>query len=52
VGHREVVAARAAEFGGEVSQPPIDTPYGRMAVLRDPTGAGFSIIKPTQPASG
>jgi uncharacterized protein len=52
VGDPDEVAERAAEFGGEVSQPPIDTPYGRMAVLRDPTGAGFSIIKPTQPASG
>ena len=31
---------------------PFDTPYGRMAVLRDPTGAAVSIIKPTQPASG
>jgi hypothetical protein len=46
------VAKRAAELAGEVAQPPFDTPYGRMAVLRDPTGAGFSIIKPTPPPSG
>jgi predicted enzyme related to lactoylglutathione lyase len=26
--------------------PPFDTPVGRMAVLRDPQGATFSIIRP------
>jgi uncharacterized protein len=46
------VAKRATELAGEVSQPPFDTPYGRMAVLRDPTGAAFSIIKPVPPPSG
>jgi predicted enzyme related to lactoylglutathione lyase len=35
-----------------VMQPPFDTPYGRMVVLRDPTGATFSVIKPTQPIPG
>jgi uncharacterized protein len=50
VADTDEAARRAAEVGGEVGVPPTDTPYGRMAVLRDPTGAVFSVIKPTQPS--
>jgi predicted enzyme related to lactoylglutathione lyase len=38
-------AAKATELGGSVVVPPFDTPVGRMAVLSDPQGAVFSIIK-------
>jgi predicted enzyme related to lactoylglutathione lyase len=38
-------AANAAELGGLVSVPPTDIPIGRFAVLGDPQGAFFSIIK-------
>jgi predicted enzyme related to lactoylglutathione lyase len=38
-------AAKAKELGGLVSVPPTDTPAGRFAVLGDPAGAYFSIIK-------
>jgi hypothetical protein len=37
-------ARRAAELGGGVLVDPFDTPVGRTAVLRDATGATFSII--------
>lgn len=38
-------AARAADLGGTVSVPPTDIPPGRFAVLTDPHGAVFSIIR-------
>ncbi len=41
----DATAAKAAELGGSVVAPPFDTPVGRMAVLSDPQGAVFSIIK-------
>jgi predicted enzyme related to lactoylglutathione lyase len=43
-------AARAEELGGAICVPPTDIPPGRFAVLNDPHGAVFSIIKLTQPA--
>jgi uncharacterized protein len=41
----DATAARAKELGGSVVAEPFDTPVGRMAVIRDPQGATFSIIK-------
>ncbi|MDQ1508645.1 MAG: uncharacterized protein QOG50_489 [Actinomycetota bacterium] len=45
---------KAAEIakskGGTVMQEPTDIPPGRMAVIADPAGAMFSIIKMAQPA--
>ena len=41
----DAAAARAAELGGTVVVPPFDTPVGRIAVLGDPQGAVFSVIK-------
>lgn len=38
-------AKLAAELGGVVSVPPTDIPPGRFAVLNDPQGGHFSIIK-------
>jgi uncharacterized protein len=38
-------ADQAANLGGVISVPPVDTPRGRLAVLNDPHGAVFSIIK-------
>jgi predicted enzyme related to lactoylglutathione lyase len=47
----DVTAAKAGELGGAVLVQPFDTAAGRMAVLRDPQGATFSIIQPPeQPA--
>jgi uncharacterized protein len=42
----DAAAARATELGGSVLVPPFDTPVGRIAVLRDPQGATFSILQP------
>jgi predicted enzyme related to lactoylglutathione lyase len=41
--------ARAVELGATVLMGAEDTPYGRLAVLADPTGAAFSLVQP--PAS-
>jgi uncharacterized protein len=32
------------KLGGNVVQPPWDTPYGRMALVSDPEGAGFALM--------
>jgi len=41
----DAIATTAAELGGRVRREPTDTPYGRMAVLEDPLGAAFSVIR-------
>lgn len=40
----EATAAKAAAIGGTVFAGPVDTPVGRMATIRDPQGAMFSVI--------
>ncbi len=41
----DATAARAAEIGGAVQMGPLDVPnVGRMAVIKDPTGATFAVI--------
>jgi predicted enzyme related to lactoylglutathione lyase len=37
----ETTAALATELGGEVLVGPVDAPWVRMAVIRDPQGATF-----------
>lgn len=32
--------------GGKVMQDPMDTPYGRLAVVQDPFGAVFALVQP------
>ncbi len=41
----DATAAKAVELGGSNPVPPTDIPQGRIAVLNDPHGAVFSIIK-------
>lgn len=36
----------AQDHRGTVLVPPFDSPYGRMAVLADPAGTAFSVMKP------
>ncbi|MEU5941828.1 VOC family protein [Micromonospora sp. NPDC047548] len=50
VADTDASAARAAELGGTILVPPRDIPQGRLAALRDPQGALFSII--TLPTAG
>ncbi len=42
----DATVAKAVELGGSVVRPAEDTPYGRLAVLADPSGAKFSIVAP------
>ena len=42
-------AAKAAELGGEMLAPPFDVfTHGRMAMLKDPTGAAFCVWEPKE----
>jgi uncharacterized protein len=41
----DATAARVTEQGGSLLAEPFDTPVGRIAVVRDPQGGVFSIIK-------
>jgi len=41
----DAAVAKATELGGTVRMPPRDIEPGRFAVLADPTGAAFSVIK-------
>ena len=40
----DATLARITELGGTVVQGPDDTPYGRLAVATDPTGARFALV--------
>ena len=43
-------ADKAAASGGKLMMPPMDIPnVGRFAVIQDPQGAAFAIIKLTGP---
>jgi len=47
----DAASAKAAKLGGSICVQPTDIPsIGRFAVLQDPTGATFSVIKMEQPA--
>ncbi|MGW0788264.1 VOC family protein [Streptomyces sp. NPDC002911] len=39
-------AGTAARLGGRITAPPLDIPYGRMAVLQDDQGAAFAVLQP------
>ncbi|HEV2428176.1 MAG TPA: VOC family protein [Acidimicrobiales bacterium] len=40
----DAAVATAESMGATVFMPPTDTPYGRLAQLADPSGAGFRLI--------
>ncbi|MEJ2856409.1 MULTISPECIES: VOC family protein [unclassified Saccharothrix] len=44
-------AERIPELGGTVDVAPFDSPYGRIAVVRDPYGSVFSLITPAWPTT-
>jgi hypothetical protein len=44
VADTDAAVADLARLGGAVVDPAMDTPFGRMAVVTDPTGAVFKII--------
>jgi predicted enzyme related to lactoylglutathione lyase len=41
----DATVAKATSLGGAVVSPPMDSPAGPFAVLRDPAGAVFAVIK-------
>jgi predicted enzyme related to lactoylglutathione lyase len=45
VGDSDATTKKVAELGGKVLMGPIDIPQGRMAVVADPHGASFAVIK-------
>jgi len=45
VADTDAAATSVERLGGQVVSPPRDSPYGRMAVLRDPQGGAFSVIE-------
>ncbi len=42
---------RAAQNGGRVLGETMDTPFGRMALLADPSGASFWVMNPEPPSA-
>ncbi|GHH00616.1 VOC family protein [Comamonas sp. JC664] len=44
VADADVAVKQVTEMGGKVLQPPEDSPYGRLAVVEDPSGAPFVVI--------
>jgi uncharacterized protein len=40
----DAALARTVELGGKIVLPAEDTPYGRLAVASDVTGAGFKLV--------
>lgn len=45
VGNTDAAVKKITSLGGKVGVAPFDTPYGRIAVATDPTGAAFSIVQ-------
>ncbi len=41
----DAATRQATEMGGKVMAPPFDSPYGRIAVLQDPQGGVFCVVK-------
>lgn len=45
----DATAAQVVELGGAIHHGPFDTPFGRIAVARDPQGAVFTVITMANP---
>ncbi len=44
VADTDAALAKVTELGGAVTEPAMDTPYGRLAGASDPTGARFKLV--------
>jgi uncharacterized protein len=44
VADTDAALTKVAELGGTVTEPAMDTPYGRLAGASDPTGARFKLV--------
>lgn len=47
----DAATARAVEAGAALDRPPVDSPYGRSAVLRDPFGHRWMLMTPAPPST-
>ena len=47
VASTDATLARITELGGTVTEPAMDTPYGRLAAATDPDGASFKVVGAT-----
>ncbi|MFI1938568.1 VOC family protein [Streptomyces purpureus] len=45
----DATALAATRLGGRVTEPPFDTPYGRIAALIDNQGAAFAVLAEPEP---
>lgn len=43
----DAVLAQAVKLGGQIVDPAVDTPYGRLATAADPNGARFKLVGPS-----
>ena len=48
----DAALAKAVKLGGAIETPAEDTPYGRLAVAVDPTGAHFKLVAPNEDMPG
>jgi uncharacterized protein len=48
----DAALAKTVELGGTIDTPAEDTPYGRLAVAADPTGARFKLVAPNEDMPG
>lgn len=44
----DAIVSKITAAGGEIARDAFDTPAGRIVVIRDPQGAHFSVIAPSQ----
>ena len=42
----DAACAAVADTGGQVEYPPFDTPFGRIAICRDPCGTPLTLVRP------
>jgi predicted enzyme related to lactoylglutathione lyase len=45
VADTDATVDKARQLGGAVSVPATDSSYGRFAILRDPHGGAFAVIR-------
>ena len=44
----DAAVSKVQELGGQVMSPAMDSPAGRFAIVADPNGASFAVIKVPQ----
>lgn len=47
VADTDAALTTVVELGGSIVMPAEDSPFGRLAQVADPTGAGFKLVAPS-----